>query len=336
VDDLSKRSGPGLPRFDPKHGKQRLHNCKPWVVTLAGEQFDWDDLRVLLAIARGGGLGAAARSLGVNHSSVYRRLDALEARLSVHLFDRDRGTYRLTPAGELLVDAAQRMEAEALGASRRVLGIDSKLAGVIRVSTSELLGLRLLPPLLRDFPRRYPDVEIELSIENRLVDLIQRHADVAIRATDRAPEHLVGRFVGKIASAVYASRAYLDRVGRGRSLAEYDWLALDDSAAHVPQARWLRENVPSARVQLRCSLLEGVRRAMLQDLGLGVLPCFAADGDARLDRITPPETSGDFGVWVLIHPDLRRNTRVRAFFNEISKRIAAQEAMLLGRGGGTK
>lgn len=303
---------------------------------LAGGAFDWDDLRVLLAIARGGGLVVAARSLGVNHSSVYRRLDALESRLSVQLFDRDRGAYRLTPAGELLADAAQRMEAEVLGASRRVLGLDSRLAGVIRVSTSELLGLHLLPPLLRDFPRRYPDVEIELSIDNRLVDLIRRHADVAIRATDAAPGDLVGRFVGKIASAVYASRAYLDHAGRGLSLAKYDWLALDNSAAHVPQARWLRENVPGARVRLRCSLLEGVRRAMLQDLGLGVLPCFVADGDARLDRMTPPETSGDFGVWVLIHPDLRRNARVRAFVNDIGKRIAAQEAMLLGHGDGAK
>jgi DNA-binding transcriptional LysR family regulator len=322
--------------IDGSHRKPCLHNCKQWVATVSGEPFDWDDLRVLLAIARGGGLVGAAQSLGVNHSSVYRRLDALEARLSVQLFDRDRGTYRLTSAGELLVDSAQRMEAEVLGASRRVLGIDSKLAGVIRVSTSELLGLHLLPPLLSDFPRRYPDVEIELSIDNRLVDLIQRHADVAIRATDSAPGHLVGRFVGKIASAVYASRAYLDRAGRGLSLADHDWLALDDSAAHVPQARWLREHVPTARVRMRFSLLEGVRRAMLQDLGLGVLPCFVADGDARLDRVTPPETSGEFGVWVLVHPDLKRNARVQAFFTEISKRIAAHEPMLLGHVRDTK
>jgi DNA-binding transcriptional LysR family regulator len=306
------------------------------MATSTAEPFDWDDLRLLLAIARGGGLVAAARSLGINHSSVYRRLDALEARLAVRLFERDRGAYRLTSAGELMVDAAQRMEAEVLGASRRVLGSDSKLAGVIRVSTSELLGLHLMPPLLRDFPQRYPDVEIELSIDNRLVDLIQRHADVAIRATESAPEHLVGRCVGKIASAVYASRAYLERAGRGMSMAEHDWLALDASAAHVPQARWLRENVPAARVRLRFNLLEGVRRAMLQDLGLGVLPCFVADGDSRLERLTPPETAGEFGVWVLVHPDLRRNARIQAFFTEIAKRIAAQEPMLLGHDRGAK
>lgn len=294
------------------------------------DRFDWDDLRYVLAIARSGTLVAAARALGVNHSSVYRRLDALEARLSVRLFERGRAGYRLTAAGELLADAARRMEAEALDARRRVLGTDLKLSGVIRVSTSELLGFYLLPPLLNEFATRYPEIEIDMSINNRLVDLARRDADVVIRASEKVPDHLVGRRIAKIASAAYAQRAYLDRAGRGRALDEYDWLTLDESLAHVPQARWLREQVPQARSRFRFDLIEALHRSMGRGLGAGVLPCFVGDADGELERLTPPQTSGDFGVWVLTHPDLRRSARMRAFVSEMGALIAAQKPALLG------
>jgi DNA-binding transcriptional LysR family regulator len=290
----------------------------------------WDDLRCVLAIARGGSLGAAAQQLGLNHSSVYRRLDALEARLRVRLFERARTSYRLTIEGELMAEAAQRMEAEALAAHRRVLGRDLRLSGTIRVSTTDMLGLHLLPPLLREFPQRYPEIEIELSINNRLIDLTRRDADVAIRAADQAPDHLVGRRICKTASAAYAERAYLKRAGRQRALADHEWLALDDSMAHAPQARWLREQVPQARCHCRFDSLEALLQGVRAGLGAGVLPCFVGDADSGLTRLTPPAFAGEFGIWVLTHPDLRRSARIRAFVNEIGALIAGRERQLLG------
>jgi DNA-binding transcriptional LysR family regulator len=293
-------------------------------------RFDWDDLRYLLAIARGGTLGAAGKALRVDPSSVHRRLAALERRLAVRLFDRGRGGYRPTPHGAALVEAAQRIETEALSAERQVAGADLKLSGPIRVSTSEMLGFYLLPPLLSEFGSRFPAVEVELSIDNSLVDLTRRDADIVVRATDDPPAHLAGRRIARMASCAYAQRGYLDRVGRGRSLERYDWLALDETLAHVPQARWLRERVPQARCRFRFNLIEAAHHGARAGLGAAVLPCFVGDREPELERLTEPETSGEFGVWVLTHPDLRRSVRVRAFMQEIGAMIATQERRLLG------
>lgn len=298
---------------------------------MAKKAFEWDDLRYVLAIARCGGLGAAAKSLGVNHSSVYRRLAALEQRLSVRLFERNRGGYQLTAQGETLADSAKRIEAEALSAERQVRGADLKLSGTIRISTSEMIGFYLLPSLLRELGTLYPDVDIELSVDNRLVDLARRDADVVVRATHRPPEHLVGRRISKMASCGYAHQAYLDRVGRNRGLAEYEWLGFDETLARVPQARWLQERFPQGRFRYRFDMIEALHQYARAGVGAAFMPCFVGDREPDLERLTPAETFGDYGVWVLTHPDLRRSARIRAFMQDIGSMIAAQEALLLGR-----
>jgi DNA-binding transcriptional LysR family regulator len=297
---------------------------------MSDKRIDWDDLRYVLAIARSGGLGAAARSLGVNHSSVYRRLANLEARLGVSLFERQRTGYHLTSRGEMLVDAARRVEVEILSAQTKVLGADLKFSGTVRVSTSELLGFYLLPPLLCEFSVRYPDIEIELSVNNTLADLTRRDADVVVRATDKPPEFLVGRRISKMASSAYARHDYLQRIGRDRSLQDYEWLGFDETLEHVPQARWLHNHVPRARIRFRFDLIEALHQCACAGLGVAVLPCFVGDRDPVLERLTPPEMFGEFGVWVLTHPDLRRSARIRAFMQEIGTMIAAKESLLLG------
>jgi len=294
------------------------------------KRFAWDDLRFVLAVARGGSLGAAARALGVDHSSVYRRLAGLEGRLAVRLFERRRDGYRPTLQGELLADAAKRIETEALAAERRVFGADLALSGTLRVSTSELLGFYLLPPLLSEFAARQPEVEVELSINNNLVDLTRRDADVLLRAADKAPEHLIGRRISKIASAAYGHRDYLRRMKRGQPLDAYDWLGFDDALAHVPQARWLRDHVAGARIRFRFDMIEALHRAARAGLGIAVLPCFVGDAESDMERLTSPETSGEFGVWILTHPDLRRSARVRVFMQEFTAMIVSREPHLLG------
>lgn len=293
-------------------------------------RFEWDDLRYVLALARGGSLASAAEALQVDPSSVHRRLVALERRLTVRLFDRGRGGFRATHQGETLVEAAKRIEAETLAAELQVVGTDLKLSGTLRVSTSELLGLYLLPPLLGAFASRFPELEVELSIDNRLVDLARRDADVVVRATDKPPPHLVGRRIAKIASCAYAHRRYLDRVGRARPLESYDWLGLDQTLAHAPQARWLRERLPGVRCRIRFNLIEGTHQGVRAGLGVAVLPSFVGDRQPELERVTQPETSGEFGVYVLTHPDLRRSARIRAFMQTIGAMIATQERSLLG------
>jgi DNA-binding transcriptional LysR family regulator len=294
------------------------------------QNLDWDDLRYVLAVVRGRSLASAGKLLRVDPSSVHRRLGAIEARLSVRLFERTREGYRPTREGEALAGAATRMEMEALGAERQVLGSELRLSGLIRVGTSELLGLHLLPPLLRDFASRFPDVNIALSVDNRLVDLARRDADVVIRGTDKPPAHLVGRRVARMASCAYGQRAYLDRVGRGRPLEHYEWLGLDETMAHVPQARWLGARLPSIRYRFTFNSIEGTHQAARAGLGVAVLPAFVGDRQPELERLTEPEVPGEWGVHVLTHPDLRRSARIRLFMREMAALIGAQEQRLLG------
>lgn len=291
---------------------------------------DWNDLRYVLAIARAGGLNGAARALDVNPSSVYRRLGALEKAMEVRLFERLRAGYRLTPAGEALAEAAERMEREALAVENRIRGTDVRLEGHLRVSTSEAVTLHLLPRWIAEFRDTYPGLTLDVASTNQIVDLSKREADVVIRGTDRPPPHLVGRRCGTITFAAYASKTYLDRVGRGRPLADYEWLGFDGPMLRVQQAKWVAENVPEARVRLRYDSFAPIRLAMASGLGCAALPCFACDDDPLLEALPGTRTPTTFHLWVLTHPDLRRSARVRAFLQFFGTRIAALPANLLG------
>lgn len=291
---------------------------------------DWDDLRYILAIARAGSLGGAAKALGVNQSSVYRRLENFEQRMDVRLFERRRTGYRLTTQGEALADTAKRIEAETLTVERQLLGSDLKLSGQIRVSTGELLGMFLLPNLLNGFADAFPDVQVELSLDNQLADLTRGEADVVVRGTSNPPDNLVGRRVSDLAFCAYAHRSYLDRAGRGRSLDRYSWLGFENRLSRTPQARWIREKIPAARIQFTfdssAAMYEGTRCG----LGAAVLPCFAADPIPDLERISETITAPGFGIWVLTHPDLRRSAKIRAFTRDIGERIGQRVALLAG------
>ncbi|MCB2109112.1 MAG: LysR family transcriptional regulator, partial [Rhodobacteraceae bacterium] len=151
-------------------------------------KLDWDALRHVLAIARSGSLAGAARALRMRHSSVYRRLNQIEAQLGVRLFDRLRTGYRLTEHGEVMQDAAARMEQSLQDAERLVAGADLKLSGEIRISTSEIIGLYLLPRHLRTFRDAHPGITLDISVTDNLADLSKRDADIVIRGTDAPPE----------------------------------------------------------------------------------------------------------------------------------------------------
>ena len=294
-------------------------------------KMNWDDLRYVLAIAREGSLAAAAKSLDVNHSSVYRRLAGFEKTLGARLFERGRNGYRLTLQGEALADTARRIESEALAVELQLVGTDLKLSGSIRVSTGEALGLFLLPPLLSGFSELYPDVQIELSLDNRMADLSRRDADVVVRATGNPPEQLVGRRVGTIAFCAYASTTYLDRAGRDLPLPQHRWLGFDERLSQLALARWLRAQIPDIRHRFRFDSLAAMLEATRVGLGASVLPCFMADHHDELERLGEPHSDADFGIWVLTHPDLRRSARIRAFTRDIGDRIVSVQARLAGK-----
>jgi DNA-binding transcriptional LysR family regulator len=290
----------------------------------------WDDLRLVLAVFREGTLSGAARRLGVTHSTVFRRLGAIEAQLGVRLFERFRDGYVPTPAGEMAAASAARLEDEALTLERKLSGQDLRPSGTVRITTTDTLS----PMLIRHLPAMrslHPEIQLEIAIANPMANLTRREAEIAIRPTPAPPEILVGRRVADIAHAIYGSRAYLSR-HEARDLAGHDWIALDDALAGTVIGRWMGENVGAAHISCRVDALPALRDAALAGLGLALLPCYVGDLASGLRRLAP-KTPGDprSALWLLTHDDLRRTARIRATVDFLAKAFASERALLEGK-----
>ena len=292
----------------------------------------WDDLRVVLALARGRTLEAAAQRLGADPSTVFRRARTIEKRMGVKLFERSREGYSPTEAGEAAAQVAERLEAEVLALETQIGCGDAAPAGVLRVTTTDTIQNDLLLPRLGTFTSRYPGVRLELVASNAFADLSKRDADVAIRPTRKPPGHLVGRSLGAFGWAVYAPRALARQLPDRAALDAASWVVPDESLAELPAARWRRQRHPKARVVLALNTIAGVRLALAQALGIGVLPCFVGDGCAELARVGEPIPELDSEVWILTHRDYRGLARVRAFFDFAVDSLAPVFAPA-GRGG---
>jgi DNA-binding transcriptional LysR family regulator len=285
---------------------------------------DWNDLRTVLAVARTGSLAGAARELDVQHSTVFRRLEEAEARLGARLFERARSGWVPNAQGEAAARAAAEMEVVALGAERAISGADERLAGVIRIATSELLAGHLLPPLLANFLGANPGIEIEADVSNLSVDLTRREADLALRATTQPPENLVGRQVAELRYAVYAGKTLLKGQRSAPVLQELPWLGFDERISHFAIAKWMRDALPQVRPRLRVDSLSALLRAAVAGVGAVILPVFAGAQEPGLLRITPVIEGPVMGLWLLSHPDVRGNARVRALSSFLGQAIPAE------------
>ena len=206
---------------------------------------DWNDLQTFLAVARRGSVAAGAKWLGVNHSTVLRRLASLESTMGQRLFDRLPSGYRPTQQGQALVaqlaDVPDRIEA----AHRQLAGGDLAIEGEIRITAPDTL-VGMLLERLAPFRARHPGVQLQIVANNSFLNLTQREADVAFRGSNRPPENLVGRKVGRIQTALYASRVYLKSLGRRGDREHWRWIGHDASLAHLESATWMRKHVPEA------------------------------------------------------------------------------------------
>jgi DNA-binding transcriptional LysR family regulator len=293
---------------------------------------DWESLRTVLAVARARSLAGAARALDLQHSTVFRRIEEVERRLGQPLFDRNRGGWTANALGETAARAALAMEEAALEAERRLLGADARLAGSVRVATSELIGGYLLSRLVQPFLGQHSAVEIEFDVSNRSLDLTRREADVAIRATRNPPETLIGRKLGVMHFAVYAARPLLPRGRKAPVLEALPWIGFDENLAHLSIAQWLGRALPAIRPRLRIDSLATLLRAAASGAGAAVLPVFAASQDNDLVRVSDlvPDVSTE--LWLLSHPDLRGNARVRALTDHFAATIPAEMKRLLDEG----
>jgi DNA-binding transcriptional LysR family regulator len=294
--------------------------------------FEWDDARHFLAIHRKGSLSAAARQLGVNQSTVGRRLLTLEEKLGTKLFIRTRDGYRVAPAGERLLPHAERMEDEATAIAREITGQVTSLSGTVRVTAADLFGARIIAPLLVSFHERYPDIDLELDADNQRRSLGKREADIAVRIGKSHENGLAVRKVGQFGSAVYASKRYLERRGRPREAdwAKHDFIGYAEPLLRMDQSRWIEERAGNGSVVLRTNNTLAQVAAAVGGLGIAVIPCYAGDAEPELVRLVPSSRCVRDPIWLVVHEDMRQSARIRAISDYLAEGVRAMVPVLLG------
>jgi len=268
--------------------------------------------------------------LRVTHSTVFRRLTAIEKRLGVRLFERFRDGYSATPAGETAASLAARFADDFVALERRLSGQDLRPSGTVRITTTDTISTILTRhlPALRT---AHPQIQIEITVSNAMANLTRREADVAIRPTAEPPEALVGRRVASIAHAVYGSPALLSRHARS-DRSKDEWIGLDESLATTVIGQWMNENVEDARITLRVDALPALRDAARAGMGLALLPCYLGDQDDQLRRALPaPVPEAHSALWLLTHADLKRTARIRAVMDFLATALGSERVLLEGR-----
>lgn len=290
----------------------------------------WDDLRFVLALRRARTLSGASRELGVKHTTVARRVAALEEACGARLFDKTPTGYVPTAAGEDVLAVAEGIEQQMQMLDRQVLGQDARLSGPLRVTTVDLFAAEHAREFAL-FAERYPDVELDVSVDNRLRSLTRREADVALRVTSNPPEHLVGRRLARVEFAVYGACTLIDKCPDPTNLEAYRWLQWDERIDGKLTQQWRRKHVSKAPRGVRVDSVLSMLSLVESGAGICHLPCIYSDRRPAMRRVRDIEPDFATDLWLLTHPDLRHTARVRAFIDHMAETFGALgEAM---RGG---
>jgi DNA-binding transcriptional LysR family regulator len=284
--------------------------------------FDWSDIRHFLAVARGGSSLAAAKALGVNQTTVARRIEALEQALGFKLFERGQSGSRLTEAGEALRLDAEKVERAAEGFATQAQAYQRGMAGTIRLTANESVANTAMAPAIADFRRLYPAVRVEVIVADNFLDLEKGEADVAIRGLSTVKDSpLVGRKLAEVKWAFYASFDYVLRNGaptRQEELAQHSLVGGDRELEHMGPIRWMLARAPDADVQIRSNNLTNLMHSLKAGLGVGPLPTVLGDPERDLVRCFGPIPDFPSSIWILTRPELREVPRIRAFMDFVA------------------
>jgi DNA-binding transcriptional LysR family regulator len=295
---------------------------------------EWDDLRFILAVARSGSALRAAQSLGVNQTTVTRRMANLEAVVGADLIERKQSGYQLTALGKRIAASAERVEDEVkalesmLGAAKRAL------TGSVCVTTSEMLASILITPLLREFRKQHPGILVELIAADRKLDLARGEADVALRATLR-PEGagIVARRLTRAPWSVYCSRSYADEHGTPATLEALDGhavVSVEGELANLAGPRLLTRMTPSSRISARSNSLTNLVLTLKEGLGIAMLPCMAGDSEPDLVRCLPPLAEVEGELWLIIREEVKSAPHIRAFADALVAHVHRLRPRLTG------
>jgi len=279
------------------------------------------ELEVVLAMTRAGTLAATAERLQVDASTVFRSLQRIERSLGQPLFERTRSGYVANDLAQSLAEQAERVES-ALEAARLAANAQpDQVAGTVRITTTDTILHGLVAPALKALRRDHPLLGYELHTGNELANLTRRDADIAVRATKRPPQHLVGRHLGPIRVALYAARKSrirrFDDVERGRVA----WIAPDDALPEHPSVVWRKKHFPKVVLAYRVTSILTVLELVALDLGVGILPLFIAQERSDLVALSDPLDEAQTDLWLLTHAEARHLRRVATVYRHLAETL---------------
>jgi len=297
---------------------------------------DWDGIRYFLEVARTQRVSAAARRLGVRHTTVSRRIHLLEQSLDTVLFNKSKASgYTLTEDGQRFFAHAERIESVLLSAQEEVSGQAAALSGHLRVGATEGFGSYVLAPLMVDFERRFPDITLDLMPVPRFISLSKREADIAISLEQPQRGPYLCTLLSEYALRLYGTQDYLERhhpIREAADLRHHRFIGYVEELLFSDHLRYLEDVVPTARVGLRSTSVIAQYHAALQGNALAILPCFMAAQDSRLVPILADEIQVTRRFWMYCHEDLRQSRRVMALWDFLKRSVELNRPLLAGVG----
>lgn len=280
------------------------------------------DLEIILAMLRSANLAGAGERLGVDASTVFRSIRRIERGLGQRLFERSRAGYAPSELAQSLAEHAEQVEAQMERARSAAQTTPELVSGMVRITTTDTLLHGLIAPALKTLATLHPLLIYELHAGNELTSLTRRDADIALRATKRPPQHLVGKHVGPIRVALYGAKKgpasnYGD-VEAGRAL----WIGPDDGLPEHPSVVWRKRHFPKVAPRYRVGSILTVMELVAAGLGVGVLPLFLAQTRSDLVQLTEPLDECQTELWLLTHPESRHLRRVSAVFRHLADTVS--------------
>ncbi len=297
---------------------------------------NWDDLKYFLSVCQNGSIRSAAKALKVNHATVSRRINSFELALGERLFERTPKGYLLTAVAEELYQEASHLEERLSSIERLVAGKDETLQGEIRVTLPDLLAQELLMEDFAAFCLEYPQVQLEIIDSTRAFNLANREADVAFRLCDEPPDYLIGRKLANIHRSCYISKSLMAEIEAKEGdekevfLNAQNWIGWTDKQRR-PIGKIAREY---PRFQSKHKIISATlqTKACQHGMGISILPCFLGDTSPNLIRVPPAISEAKYDLWVLSHPDLRKNLKIQTFVRFMTKKVFAKKKLIEGEG----
>lgn len=279
------------------------------------------DLELVLALVRGGTLADAGERLAVDASTVFRAIQRIERGLGQRLFERSRTGYQALALAQALATHAEQLEVTLESARSAVQQRPDEVSGTVRITTTDSILHGLVAPALKPLSVLHPRLDYELHAGNELANLTRRDTDIAVRATKRPPPHLVGRQVGVIKVALYASAQSTWRSLDEAKANQAAWIAPDEALPEHPSVLWRKRHLPKVAPTYRVNSLLTVMELVSLNLGVGILPMFLAEGREGLVRITDELEEGRTELWLLTHPESRHVRRVSTVFGHLAQTL---------------